>query len=180
MQCVPLGTTPNQNTQILNANKELSMKYINLNHNKQTFVDDEDYEYLNQWKWSYHKDGYAIRTEYNKNGQVHIAMHRLIMKAPRNKQVDHKNGNRLDNRKENLRICNQTQNQHNRNINRNNVTGYMGVSKKQGYPYLATIRHKSKTLFIGYFKEVRHAAMAYDIWAKELRGEFAKLNFPSL
>jgi hypothetical protein len=153
------------------------MKYIPLNHDKRALVDDEDYEYLMQWKWSLHKDGYAVRTDYSKGKYTHVAMHRLIMKAPRNRQVDHHNDDRLDNQKQNLRLATHTQNQHNRRRNKNNVTGYMGVSFKKRYGYLATIRHKSKTRFIGYFKNPVHAAVAYDLWAKELRGEFAKLNF---
>lgn len=73
-------------------------------------VDDENFEWLNQWKWSHLKSydytGYVVK---RKNG--FILMHRLIMDTPKGMEVDHINGNSLDNRKENLRNCTHQQNQ---------------------------------------------------------------------
>ena len=82
------------------------------NRGKYTVVDDEDYEWLNQWNWSavstWRKNGgYAMRRD-NKLGKS-ILMHRLILGVPEGVEVDHVNGNGLDNRRSNLRIASRTQ-----------------------------------------------------------------------
>jgi hypothetical protein len=106
-------------------------------------------------------------------------MHKEILGACSKQQVDHINGNKLDNIKENLRLCTHAQNQHNRNLFRNNSTGYIGVTRK-GDKYLAVIYRlvggKSKPLCLGYYSTDIAAAISYNIAAEESRGEFAVLN----
>lgn len=90
-------------------------KEIQLTQGKVTLVDDEDYEWLSQWKWCA-KDGrngnfYAFRASKNKS----TYMHRLILDTPKGKVTDHINGNGLDNRRINLRICSYRENSHNKN-----------------------------------------------------------------
>jgi len=95
-------------------------------------VDDEDYEYINRWKWYIFKGTntfYATRTLPRVNGKhLNINMHRVILQTPDGMYVDHINGNGLDNRGVNLRNCTRSQNQHNRGKSRNNTSGYKGVS----------------------------------------------------
>ncbi len=143
-------------------------------------VDDEDYEELSKYKWHAFKSRptsatYAIRNPPNK--KTTRRMHRLIMNPKKGEQVDHINGNGLDNRKSNLRICTNTQNQYNRKLNRRNKTGYKGVHwNKEKCKYRASIRHNKKLVFIGDFNSPIEAAKAYDEKALELFAEFAKTN----
>jgi hypothetical protein len=106
---------------------------------------------------------------------------RYIMNCPKGMVVDHINGNRLDNRKSNLRICTQFQNTKNRFKSRSNKSGYKGVSFfKAKYPlkkpWVAEIVYNYKRISLGYFYTKEDAAKAYNKKAIELFGEFAKLN----
>jgi hypothetical protein len=154
------------------------MKIIKLTQDKETIVDDEDYEHLNQWKWHYHSRNYAKRTV--KKTKSKIYLHRLIMKAEINQKIDHINGNGLDNRKENLRIVNQSQNGQNRDKQINNTSGYKGVTwHKQCNKWLAQINHKGKHYSLGLFETKEAAAKAYNEAALTYFGEYARINHVS-
>src|SRR3990167_208372 len=114
------------------------MKYIPLTKGKFALVNDEDFEYLNQWKWCYlnNPNGYAIRAIYPNKHQKIIYMHRFLLKAPKSKQVDHINGNSLDNQRLNLRLCYSYQNQSNQIRKKISFSGYKGVT------YNSTIHNK--------------------------------------
>lgn len=159
------------------------MKKILLTQEKFALVDEEDFEYLNQWKWHFCKSGYAVRNCWpeGKSGVCKtIRMHRVIMNTPRHLQVDHINGNRLDNRKINLRNCTQAQNAMNKGADSKTNRPYKGVSwwEYNGRPgkWIAQIRHNRKSIHIGVYKSANEAALAYNIKAKELFGEYARLN----
>lgn len=148
--------------------------FIPLTQGKFTLIDESDYEYLNQWKWYYIKDGYAVRSDYS-NGRPpkQIRMHRQIMREPEGLEVDHRSTDKLDNRRVNLRIATKAQNQQNTNIPKNNTSGYKGVSKtKRGKGYIVHIRKK----YLGYFPTPEEGARAYNKAAVELYGDFARLN----
>lgn len=166
-------------------------KEIQLSNGHTVLVDDEDYEWLNQWKWQYGSGGYAVRKEYlgyhylgyKKKGKditKSIPMHRLIMGVIDNPdvQIDHINGNPSDNRKENLRICTNAQNCRNRNKpNMETSSKYKGVSYyKATNSWSAHIKLNYKKTHIGYYTLEEAAAMAYNVMAKLYHGEFAKLN----
>ena len=153
------------------------MKKIPLTQNKFAIVDDEDYEYLNQRKWCF--DGrYAVRNSPRHHyKRTQISMHRFIMTAPDNMQVDHKNLNRLDNRKANLRLCTPAQNSYNANKRSHNKSGYKGVSwVKSRQKYLAQIHIEGKTKNLGRFVVLKEAVKVYNESAKKHYGEFARLN----
>lgn len=141
-------------------------------------VDACDYKWLNQWKWYAQKGKntyYAERNEWVRGKRVRIIMHRLIMSAKRGEMIDHKFGNGLDNQKKNLRFCTPSQNGANK-IPRGS-SAYMGVSYcKRNSKWLAVIQYKNKQTFIGYFKEEKDAASAYNELAIVVHGEFANLN----
>ena len=106
-----------------------------------------------------------------------VYLHRLIMGFPKNKIVDHINGNKLDNRKSNLRICTQRQNAW------NSIKKELGVSSKYKgvHFYKRTGKWQSsiqagKRLHLGFFDTEKEAAKAYDFMAKKLRGEYANTN----
>jgi hypothetical protein len=149
------------------------MKTVKLTQNKRAIVDDEDFYFINQYKW--HFNGrYAVRNNPPRGSKL-IRMHRIIADAPDGVEVDHINGDRLDNRKSNLRLCNHSENGKNISISKINTSGYKGVSKN-GNCWRARIRVDGKLISLGYFREKTDAAMAYNHAAKKYFGEFAKLN----
>ncbi len=155
------------------------MKKLKLTKGYIALVDDEDFNWLNQWKWSADKDGYAFRSiKKVENGKrTCIKMHRQIMNADKGQDVDHINHIAYDNRKSNLRLCSRTENLFNMRKTRG-TSIFKGVSWwKRDKCWEVKIRVNGKTKKIGYFKNERHAAMAYDIWAKEIYGKFAVVNF---
>lgn len=158
------------------------MKFLLLTQGKATLVDDDMYEYLNQWKWRYHSGGYASRSEHvsgSKKNRImrHIYLHRFIMNTPEQMETDHINGNRLDNRKSNLRICTNKQNGHNMSITKRNSSGYKGVfwDKKRNKWY-AYISLGEKDKYLGLFVVKEDAARAWNEAAKKYYGEYARLN----
>jgi hypothetical protein len=159
-------------------------KTIKLDKEKETIIDDEDYESLIQYDWRYDNVGtsneYARRRGFPGEGKSGgIFMHRLIMKANKGDLVDHINGDGLDNRKNNLRLSTKSTNGMNRGKQQNNKSGYKGVSWcKKGKKWTARIKSKEigKYLFLGYFESKEAAASAYNEAAKKYHKEFAFIN----
>lgn len=147
-------------------------------HGKGKFaiVDDEDYEELFKYKWCLDAwGGYAVRFD-NRRMRGLIKMHREIMKPPDKSHVDHINGNSLDNRRCNLRLCTSMQNIWNKR--KKSGQKFKGVHPS-GSGWRAVIQTNGKQHHIGTFATEIEAAMAYDEVAKREQGEFARLNFPS-
>lgn len=155
-------------------------KEIPLTQGQVALVDNEDYEWLMQWKWFAHRThgGWVAGRNSEKKCGKQIWMHRLIINAPNGLQVDHKDGNGLNNTRVNLRLATHSQNQHNRGKSRINKSGYKGVSwdKSKGKWY-ATIYINSKQINLGRYQTPEMAAIAYDEAARKYHGEFAKTNF---
>ena len=159
------------------------MREIKLaNKRRVALVDDEDESLVEEHNWYTDGNGYAqthIACKETKTGKTTIAMHRLVMGLKRNdgKEVDHADGNILNNQKSNLRICTSTQNHWNASRPKDNKSGYKGVSHHTQYgKWRAVIQVHGKHIHIGYFKDKHTAARAYNTVAKEHFGEFAKLN----
>lgn len=157
-------------------------KAIPLSKGKVALVSDEDYEWLSAYSWHV-SGGYAVRTYRDQSGRDHkIRMHREIMERMGYDltgvaQVDHRNLDKLDNKRENLRPCSPSQNQANRLKLSTNTSGYRGVSwhiKKR--KWMASLYHNGKTEFLGYFDDPVDAAIAYNDRAKEVFGEYCRLN----
>lgn len=157
------------------------MKYIELTQGKRTIVDDEDFEWLSQWKWHLSYYGYANRRQHLHSSRKHqkfnmIKMHRLIIDAPNGLEVDHINGDKLDNRRANLRVVTHAQNMCNSRVS--SRTGYKGVSKCSNCNrYTAQVAKDHRHYYLGIYDTPEKAAIAYDKKAKELHGEYARLNF---
>jgi len=151
------------------------MKQIILTQGKITFVDDEDYLFLNQWKWQAQKGArtyYARRTDYTNRGKVSVTMHRLLLEG---KFIDHRDGDGLNNQRNNLRSCTRAEN--NRNKKASGFCKYLGVTlKKQTNRWVARIMADRKAIHLGYFPNADLAAAAYDNAAIYHFGEFANLN----
>ena len=156
------------------------MKKIRLSQNKFALIDDEDFEELNKHEWYVCKDRkflYAVRDVRSGIKRILVRMHREIMKPPENMQIDHINHNGLDNRKSNLRVCTNSQNQYNQKIRKNLTSGCKGVSwKKQTKRWMAHIGINRTKKHLGYYSSEKEAAIAYNNAAKELFGDFALLN----
>lgn len=163
------------------------MKLIPLTQGKFAQVDDEDYDFLMQWKWQAKKHNhifYAARTIRTKFGRKEIKLHRVILGLIDSKIfADHEDNNGLNCQKNNLRECNRFENSRNKSKKKNK--NYLGVHKdsyinKDGIEKLrfrAMIRVNRLLLHIGSFTDEIDAAKAYDISAKEHFGKFANLNF---
>ena len=155
------------------------MKRIPLTQGKFAIVDDDMYEYLNQWKWhatSTNGGYYAVRS----TRVSRISMHREILRLRKGDGIhtDHKNRNTLDNRKCNLRACTCHENNCNRVPRTNTSSQFKGVYRCRNR-WEAGIRKYGKRIYLGKFISEIQCAKAYDRAAKELFGEFAWLNFPS-
>ena len=158
------------------------MKQIKLTQGKVTLVDDEDYEYLNQFKWFTAKNRnafYAVRVLPRKDGKrITIWMHRVILNTPIGMETDHIDHNGLNNTKVNLRVCSRTENGMNRCNNRNSASQYKGVCwNKQNTKWTAGIRINGKLKYLGYFDSEIEAAKCYDQAAILHQSGFANLNF---
>jgi hypothetical protein len=152
------------------------MKKISVSGGRFAIIDDDDYTLISQYTWTYHSAGYAYRTTPRPNPKM-ILMHRHVMNAESGIEVDHINGNRLDNRKSNLRFCTSTQNKANMKIRKDNTTGYKGVSiDKRNGKFQAYININGKRCSLGMYNKLDDAAKAYNKKAVELFGDFARLN----
>lgn len=143
-------------------------------------VDSDSFGEISKSKWYRGSDGYARRVSSIKGvkdkKQKLILMHRVINQTPSGLQTDHKNGNRLDNRKSNLRVASPLQNSANRKKDRGFHTSiYKGVCLS-GKKWKAAIKWEHKTRHLGMFDSERDAALAYNAAATLLFGDFARLN----
>jgi len=143
-------------------------------------VDDDDYAWLSKWKWCAGAGGpYAVRTGKLADGERRgkaILMHREIMRPDDGLQVDHINGNTLDNRRCNLRPCTPTQNAQHITKRKNPHSRHKGVRKDACGYWMAHVSNNGRFEYLGYFGSEDEAAAAYNRRATELYGEFADLN----
>lgn len=157
------------------------MKRIPLTQGKYALVDDEDFEWLNQFKWAAHKDRgifYAVSRSSRKDGeQKTIRMHRLILGLlyKDGNISDHRNGNGIDNQRHNLRKCTVAQNAANKTKTGNNK--YRGVSlHKRSGKWYASITVNGKRKHLGSFGKETDAAKAYNKASLKYHGEYGRPN----
>lgn len=161
------------------------MKQIPLTRGLVALVDDEDYEWLSQWRWHAHEHNKGhfhatryVRTEVKtKWGHKYkrLLMHREIMNAPEGTDVDHWDRDELHNWRANLRVCTRSQNIANAQRSSANTSGYKGVYRMKG-PWAARIKCEGRNHFLGYFDTAEAAARAYNEAAVRLFGDFACVN----
>ena len=152
------------------------MKQIPLTGGGHALVDDADYPVINTFKWYLRTDGYAATKQIVPD--VTVLMHRLLINTPKPYHTDHINGNKLDNRRENLRVATAMMNQANSRKHKKKSSIYKGVTfRPQSGRWIAQIAPARKNIRIGTFDTEHQAAVAYDFWATFFWGEFAYTNF---
>ena len=156
------------------------MKEIPLTQVYVALVDDEDDEWLSNWKWFAARNrssapAVAVR---NENKRV-VYMHRQIMNTPAEMVTDHINHNTLDNRRCNLRVCTNSENCTNQTKRLGTSSKYLGVTwREDRSKWEVNFRLKSKNKYLGCFPDEEDAAIAYDEAVTEYRDEYATTNFP--
>ena len=156
---------------------------IQITKGQTALIDDEDYEKISPFQWCCHGDGYAARG-YHENGKlVILKMHHAVFgKPPAGYVVDHINGNRLDNRKCNLRFVTVQQNCFNSKKKKSpasaaNPSPYKGVTwRNDRSKWRSCITVGGQRLYLGLFETAQEAALAYNVAALKYHGEYAKLN----
>jgi len=151
------------------------VRYIALTKGKFAIVDAADFAYLSQFRWHAKETRgrfYAATVIKGKS----VAMHQLLMSPPPGMVVDHIDGNGLNNRRANLRICTPKQNRRNTRPRRK-TSRFLGVCRV-GDKFKAQIKHNGRTYYLGLFTDQVEAAKARDAQAKQLQGPYAYLNFP--
>lgn len=143
-------------------------------------VDDSEYLCLAQWKWLYVGSGYAGRFVTANGKKSLVYLHRHLLNPDPDQRVDHINGDRLDNRRDNLRLVTVRQNHQNRRCSSRSKSGYKGVCwHKAARKWDARITMQGVRVHLGYYSDAEKAALMYDAAARHLFGEYARPNFPN-
>ena len=147
------------------------MPEIELTKGRKCLVDTEDYEVLAGYKWCVTGTGYVHNRTLGR-------IHRAIMRAPKGVLVDHINGDKLDNRRSNLRFATKSQNNMNTKVSRgvSKFKGVFWVKRKNGGMWKARLTVDGKGVYLGSYKTDVEAAKAYNDAACKYFGEFSHLN----
>lgn len=148
----------------------MGIREVKLTKNAFAIVDEDDFEKINKYKWHLSSTGYAHRQNKMIKGirKGRIMMHRIIVNCPENKVVDHINGNKLDNRKSNLRICTYAQNLWNTKI--------FGITfLKNENKWQVRCQNNGKRMFLGSFIDINEALKRRRDYIKNTRGQYANI-----
>lgn len=157
-------------------NNDRDMKIIPLTQDKVAYVDDKDFERVSRHKWHAIERRYLWYASTMIEGRT-VLLHRFILNAPDDKGVDHRNGNGLENRRFNIRLCTSRQNLQNQHSTKKGTSNYKGVHlHRQTNKWIARIRVDGKLKYLGCFVFEHDAALTYNVAAKKYFGEFARLN----
>ena len=147
--------------------KEISL----INSDLKAIVSNKDFERVNKYKWL------LTDKKYVRRNNSKLSLHRFILNAPKNKKVDHKFHNTLDNRRSKLRLCTHAQNMANMKPHKGGTSKYKGVIRISNGSWIAHLTVDYVPMYLGIFKKEKHAALSYDKAALYFRGKFAKVNF---
>lgn len=158
---------------IYNLTGEYGIGYIE--ENIIFYFDLEDYDKIKDYCWRLNDKGYVVANKLYKNGTIRLS--RLIMNVNNKKVVDHISGDKLDNRKINLRICGQDKNCANASLRTNNTSGVTGVSwSSRNEKWRARIKINYREILLGYFDNFEDAVQARKQAEEELFGEYSYNN----
>jgi len=155
------------------------MKEIALTQGRTALVDDDDYEWLSQWRWYFNSNGPGYASRWDKSRRS-VLMHRVIMNAEKGVVIGHRNGNTLDNRRANLYAETRSQAGSRQRLRAGGRSGYKGVAwdVTNGH-WVARIQVQRKRIYLGSFEDDVAAARAYDAAARQHFGPSAVMNFPA-
>jgi hypothetical protein len=154
-----------------------SVRYVPLTKGLFALVDTADRERVSRYTWCASGTGKRMYAYRNDHGRT-VAMHRFLTNCPKGMVVDHIDGNGLNNRQSNLRVCTQQQNLYNSRP-KGKSSKYKGVCRdKAKNKWVVHIWYNRRNIFVGRFDDEIEAARAYDRKAYEFFGEYAYLNFP--
>lgn len=149
------------------------------NREDRFLIDTEDLPKVKDYCWRLHKKGYIVANKKDTSNSM-IGIHRVIMNPKNDELVDHRNWNKLDNRKQNLRVCNRSENNVNIHKKSNNTSGYTGV-ERNGNNWKAEISFNNKKIYLGTYKTIEDAVKsrnrAEKIIHKEFNGEINRKDF---
>jgi hypothetical protein len=157
---------------------------IPLNKGMVAMVDDEDFPLVSAFRWTYSEipfgtTGYAYGPAGQEKSGPGTKMCHFLVRPPSGMTVDHINGDGLDNRRSNLRICTRAENCRNRRKQRRPTASiYKGVQRCKPARWRAVIRACGVQRHLGTFRDEVEAAKAYDLAARKFHGSFACVNFP--
>jgi hypothetical protein len=159
------------------------MKKIQLTQGKIALVDDDLFDYLNSFNWSVNNSGgrsqYAMRKFRDTDGRWKaLKMHHVVLGKPKGRmEADHIDGNSLNNQRKNLRWATKSQNQHNRFKQKNNTSGYKGVTQyRRTGRWVSRVQVENKRIVLGTFETAKEAGKAYAEYVKKNLGGFARLT----
>ena len=152
---------------------------LRLSQGRVALVDASDLPVLLWRKWNAFRAGRTWYAATNIDGH-RLYLHRFLMQPGDRMEVDHINGDGLDNRRSNLRVCTHAENLRNQRTQLGGSSRFRGVTwytRRQRWHAQIKVEGKHKSL--GYYRAEEDAARAYDAGALRLHGEFARLNFPT-
>lgn len=157
------------------------MKHLPIKNGVHTVVDDDVYEWAQHHTWYVNKLGYVFYYFYQTVGTTRRrrreTLHRMILKAQPNTIGDHIDGNKLDNRRANLRLVGKLENAWNRSRRSDSTSIYRGVCwDKVAQKWVARITCRGRRMLVGRYHDIDEAARAWNEAAKKYHGEFARLN----
>lgn len=154
-------------------------QHIPLTRGQTARIDDSDYDVVSQFKWLFVGSGYAGRFVTRNGHKKLLYLHRFLLDAQGDQRVDHINGDRLDNRRENLRLVNLYQNQQNRKCPAHSTSGKKGVCwhRTQG-KWHVRISVNGIRIHLGYHNDLETAALLYDAAARRFFNGYARPNYP--
>jgi hypothetical protein len=162
--------------------RDVSITVLQLTRGKQVVIDTDCYDLVKDRRWHAKPSGrtwYANNTWDNKDGVGSMPMHRLIAGIKDPKQyVDHIDGDGLNNRRSNLRPCDNRHNIANSRRRNDNTSGFKGVHLRPNGQYQARINIDGNRKSLGHYDDPVMAAKIYDAAARHVYGEFARTNFP--
>jgi HNH endonuclease len=171
---------PRKRSQVIAQPEDDSIRWIALTRGKITIVDAADYDSLMQWKWHAQFNALsdhwcAARHAWDDKNKGLVFMHREILQAPAGLEVDHRDGDGLNNRRSNIRLATVQQNSFNKGPMKSNTSGYKGVFwNKRKSMWQAQIRVNGRLIVLGLFADKQIAAKAYKEAATRIAGQFAR------